>query len=382
MSEEERYLVFDIGRVRRETRGLRGPGALSEENLLKVEMLGADAVEATRDEDKIVTKPLTTILVAPFDAAGASATAGVAWGIEAVRATKTSQTGKGIKVAVLDTGIDATHQAFKNTKITQRDFTGEGDGDKHGHGTHCAGTIAGKDLAGYRFGVAPGVELLIGKVLDGSGRGTTGALADAMIWALKEGAHIISMSLGFDFPGQVAREQKRGKPIQAATSQALRDYTQTIQLFAGVFEMMKSDVYGRPPLVVAATGNESRRDSTPPYTIAIAPPAATEGFVGVAALGQREDKTFDVAPFSNTRPKVAAPGVEILSAKLGGGLRSLSGTSMATPHVAGVAALWAEQLLNANGDVDAVILQQRVVGNARPMQLAANDVGTGLVQAP
>jgi subtilisin family serine protease len=72
--------------------------------------------------------------------------------------------GDGIVVAVLDTGIDASHPAFEGVDIVQKDFTGEGVGDQHGHGTHCAGTIFGRTSEGTRIGVAPGVKkALIGK---------------------------------------------------------------------------------------------------------------------------------------------------------------------------------------------------------------------------
>ena len=81
-------------------------------------------------------------------------------------ADTSSCTGNGIVVAVLDTGIDASHPAFAGVEVIQKDFTGEGDGDQHGHGTHCAGTIFGRNVNGTRIGVAMGVKkALIGKVL-------------------------------------------------------------------------------------------------------------------------------------------------------------------------------------------------------------------------
>ena len=344
-----------------------------------------EAAEAAVAPGVVVAQPLPTMLIEPVaesDVSGPLA-AGATWGVEAVRATASPFTGKGVKVAVLDTGIDAGHPAFAGLKVTEKDFTGEGDGDTHGHGTHCAGTIAGRDVDDVRFGVAQGIdELLVGKVLGKQG-GSTAAIASAMVWALDNGANVLSMSLGIDFPGLVDRLTADGLKLQPATSLALEAYRDNLKLFGSVAGFIAaSHGFGRPAVVVAATGNESERAAADAYTIGAAPPAASEGFIRVAALQQDAADGFAVASFSNTGATLAAPGVDVVSAKKGGGLTSKSGTSMATPHVAGVAALWAEKLAADDG-FDPELLVGELRGKSRGLaSLTVADGGSGLVQAP
>jgi subtilisin family serine protease len=386
--EEQPYIVFEVQSTPLLGRRLRGRESFGPSSaVLSVESLTtSDAADARRAPGLVVAEPLPTKLIQPVAAAGATGPAepGTAWGVEAVGATESPFSGKGIKVAVLDTGIDASHEAFNGLQITQRDFTGAGDGDKGGHGTHCAGTVAGQEVKGFRYGVAPGIdELLVGKVLGVDG-GTTDGIARAMLWALESGANIISMSLGLDFPGLVARWAGKGLSLQPATSRALEAYRDNLRLFGALAAYIRaSSAFGRTALVVAATGNESQRGSAEPYTIGVAPPAASEGFIAVGALRKGPDGGLAVADFSNTGPAVAAPGVDIVSARKGGGFTSMSGTSMATPHVVGVAALWAESLMASTGQLDPGLLAARLTGNSRELpDVAAADGGAGLVQAP
>ena len=109
----------------------------------------------------------------------------VSWGVQAVGASRSAYTGDGITVAVLDTGIEKDHPAFKDrgVEILTKNFTDEPDADLDGHGTHCAGTIFGRPTEGCRIGVAPGVSrALIGKVLGQEG-GSTDAIFKAILWA-------------------------------------------------------------------------------------------------------------------------------------------------------------------------------------------------------
>jgi subtilisin family serine protease len=301
---------------------------------------------------------------------------GNAWGVEAVGANLSEYSGKGIRVAVLDTGVDASHPAFEGVTVTHADFTETSERDDEGHGTHCAGTILGRDVKGHRIGIARGVtDLLAVKVL--ANNSTTAAVVHGIEWALSSGAHVLSMSLGIDFAAFVEQLVEDDYERPAATSLALEAYRDTLGVFEGLAKVVRYG--GSPAILVAASGNESKRDR---YTIAVSPPAAAEGMISVGALQQGPDGTLSVAPFSNTGAEVAAPGVNIVSAWPGNRFALSSGTSMATPHVAGVAALWAEHLMARDNEVDPRLLRDTVIGRAESRGLSGRDVGSGIVQAP
>lgn len=311
--------------------------------------------------------------------------AGDAWGIASVGADGSAFTGDGVVVAVLDTGIDRDHPAFAGVTLVEEDFTGSGNGDRQGHGSHCAGTIFGQDVSGGRIGVAPGIsKALIAKVLPDEGGGTSDMVVRAINWAVEEGADVISMSLGWDFSGWVARLIDGGLDAEPATSQALEDYRLTLGMFDAAMELVrKRGNFGSGTVIVAASGNESRRNQ---YEIATSLPAAADGIISVGAL-QQDGALLAVASFSNSLPKVSAPGVKIKSVQAGGGTVEMNGTSMACPHVAGLAALWWESVRGGGAvQPSSLIVQAKLIASARTDVFAAGvdmaDRGVGLATAP
>jgi subtilisin family serine protease len=352
------------------------------------ELNPAKARAVARTKDVVAIAPVMPMkLIAPvaLNLPAQPAAATVTWGVQAVGADTSPFTGNGIVVAVLDTGIDPNHPAFAGVELVRKNFTNAGDDDDHGHGTHCAGTIFGRDVNNTRIGIARGVKkAMIGKVLGGNGGGSD-VVMQAIQWATNSGANVISMSLGIDFPGFVKELEGQGVPTELATSMALEGYRANVLLFERLASLISAqNLLMQATLLVAAAGNESQRDVNPDFEIAVSPPAVSDGIVSVAALGQGA-QGFTVATFSNTGAKVSGPGVGVISAKRGGGLTSMSGTSMATPHVAGVAALWAEKLTVA-GQLNASLLVNRLIGSATAAGIKAGtdptDVGAGMVQAP
>lgn len=370
----------------RTTRGAGAAAPATPPVLGVSELEPRDAAQMQREDGVVAfARAMPMRLITPLTAGPqGAAPPNVAWGLHAVGADESEFTGAGVTVAVLDTGIDPTHVAFAGVELVRKDFTGDGDTDVDGHGTHCAGTIFGRALNGTRIGVAPGVRrALIAKVVGKDG-GSSESLARAIEWASENGALVISMSLGMDFPGLVKQMiEEDGLPPELATSRALEGYRNNVQLFERMAALMR--LRNGAPLIVAAAGNESRRKLRADFRIAVSPPAVSEGILSVAAVGPG-DKGLRVADFSNIGATLCAPGVDIVSAKAGGGLATLSGTSMAAPHAAGVAALWAQKLRRNYPGLNGSQVLDRLKGLAdfTPLQPGSDpgDVGAGLVRAP
>jgi subtilisin family serine protease len=277
------------------------------------------------------------------------------WGLQATRVATSPYDGRGIRVAVLDTGLDLTHPDFAGRALISESFVaGQAVQDGHGHGTHCVGTACGPAHpahGGRRYGIASKATILVGKVLSNSGSGTQGSILNGMNWAIRNKAVIISMSLG----SPVAVGDKPSEFYERVAQAALEHSC----------------------LVIAAAGNSG----TDPADYPVGSPANCQSIVGVGAV----DPQLKRAAFSciGVNPdggelNIAAPGVNIFSTKpLPEAYGTLSGTSMATPHVAGIAALWAQ----ATG-LKGMALWLKLQQSALAIGQTPREVGAGLVQAP
>lgn len=358
------------------------PGVLTG-RVMPVALIRPASQDGTGPRDEVSGDPLA-----------AAKAAGLSWGIADVLGPDPRDVdGSGVKVAVLDTGIDPNHPAFVGVRdgiiAARKNFTAGGDDDGNGHGTHCAGTIFGGDVDDVRIGAARGVsDILIGKVLDDFGRGSTKSIIDGLKWAHSEGANIISMSLGLDFPGMQKRLMQSGRPPEIATSTALVAYRDALVQFQSMALLLMQETQNLAgTVIVAAAGNESRRQISPTFTIAASLPASADiSILSVAATRVAPDGRRP-GDFSNVDPALAAPGVDIVSAAAGGGLRPDDGTSMAAPHVTGAAALWWAYIAARDGgyvrasDVRSALTHTADANGFSP-GVSRRDRGAGSVRAP
>lgn len=272
------------------------------------------------------------------------------WGLQATRVHTSTATGAGLRVAVLDTGFFQPHPDFIGRQVIAATFVGQPVQDGHGHGTHCIGTALGDRMrAGgvRRYGCARQGVILVGKVLSNAGSGADGGILAGINWAIQNGARVISMSLG----GAVGV----GTPPTVAYENAGR-----AALNAG-------------SLIIAAAGNGG---NTP-----VSRPANSPSIMAVAAV----DQNLRRAAFSciginpnGGEVNIAGPGVAVFSStKMPARYAVFNGTSMATPHVAGIAAMWSQRT-GARG----MALWNKLISTARPIGQPAQHVGRGLVQAP
>lgn len=279
------------------------------------------------------------------------------WGLKAVGVPTAATSGSGSRVAVLDTGVDTDHPDLVGRVAGTASFIdGESVEDGNGHGTHCIGTVAGSiaPASGPRYGVAPSAEILAAKVLSDAGSGADGGILAGIQWAIGQRCQIVSMSLG--------------SPVSPSTP------------YSTVYETVAIRARTLGTLIIAAAGNSSRRDAG--QIAPVGNPANCPSILSVAAVDNGER----IASFSSgTVPPggqidVAGPGVAVLSAAVGGGTRRLNGTSMATPHAAGVAAVILSS--REGGAMTADELTARLFASARRLRLGSTDAGAGLVTAP
>ena len=257
------------------------------------------------------------------------------WGVQKIGAETawTTSTGEGVDVAILDTGIDYDHPDLVSNIAGGINYAGSGwrDGltnsrywnDRYWHGSYCAGIVAASDNNIGSVGVAPGANLWAVKVLGNDGSGYVSDIVQGIEWCVANGIEIISMSLG------------------GGDSPTMKEAC--------------DNAYEAGVLLVAAAGNE--------YGGPVIFPAAYDSVIAVSAI----DSDNNLADFSSVGVEIelAAPGVSIFSTYIYGGYATASGTSVACPHVAGVAALaWS----GSNTDVRATL------------QLSASDIGLTTLQ--
>jgi len=277
------------------------------------------------------------------------------WGLNATEVVLSKYTGKNVKVAILDTGFDETHPDYTNRKIFSQSFV-EGEmftTDKHGHGTHCIGTACGdKDNDGIRYGIANESIIYVGKVLSSKGSGTQQSILDGITWAADNECKVISMSLGSKvFPGMS---------------------------YDIAYERAAKYALTKGAIVIAAAGNDSNRSF--PQIYPVSSPADCPSVLAVAAL----DSNLNIANFSNRgiNPNglvdISGPGVDVYSSWIMPmRYRQISGTSMATPHVAGILALLWEKYPNYTAEQ----ITLELLKFAKQVPLYSMDVGKGLVVA-
>lgn len=310
------------------------------------------------------------------------------WGIGAVGADRSKFTGADVTVAMLDTGIDAEHAAFRGVELVRKDFTGFGNDDSDGHGTHCAGIVFGRNVDGVRIGVAPGVrKALIGKVIGPEG-GNSDMLMRGVCWAHEEGARVISMSVGLDFSATVEARTKEGWPRSLTASVTLEAYRANLHLLDCLLQMLRmQEPCTGGAIMVAAAGNDSRRGEDCEFIMSACPPAGSDKIVSVGALdSDPKGSGYRISSFSNGGADLVAPGRSIVSARPGGGVRALSGTSVAAPHVAGVVALWWQAVRQSDLPANATLVRGKLMGAAQTkgfsQSVFPSERGSGRVMAP
>ncbi|GHF94160.1 S8 family serine peptidase [Streptomyces zaomyceticus] len=271
------------------------------------------------------------------------------------KAWEAGLTGKGVKVAVLDTGADLAHPDLAGRVTESKSFiAGQEVADRNGHGTHVASTVGGSGAGsdGKEKGVAPGATLAVGKVLSDEGSGSESEIIAGMEWAAKDiDAKIVSMSLG-------SREPSDGTDPMAQAVNTLTAETGA--------------------LFVIAAGNSGAPGS-------IGSPGAADSALTVGAVDSADEAAYFTSQGPRygdqaLKPDLSAPGVDILAARsqlvAGSGLyTSMSGTSMATPHIAGVAALLAER----HPDWTGAQLKNALMSSSKTLDASSYALGSGRV---
>lgn len=318
-----------------------------------VDRAGLAGLRAERRVEEVSPAPLLSLVRPQREARPPASRDKIAWSLQRMRVPelwKRGLTGRGILIAHLDTGVDASHpmldgalRSFIRTTRAGRVLPSARPADSAEHGTHTAGIIAGRTANGLTCGVAPGAELASAQVIEGGE--VIARVLSGLNWAIGEKARILSLSLGL-----------RG--------------------FDEGFAIIVKALRRRGILPVVAVGNEGPNTSRSPGNYA--------NVLSVGAMGRDDSVWFDSSSQRFARsaarivPDLVAPGVAIVSCVPGGKYAAMSGTSMATPHVAGLAALLLE------GKPDATILQlERAIAASceRPATMTANRANRGVPDA-
>jgi subtilisin family serine protease len=271
-------------------------------------------------------------------------------GIPQLRQEYSELTGQGVVVGILDTGIDANHPELKGKVVAWKDFIQDKDQpyDDNSHGTHVAGTIAGSGVGGTQIGVAPGVKLVIGKMLSGRGGGSLSQILRSMEWIAN--------------PDRSAAGSLRPRVVSNSWGGPMGDDLRTDPFVQAVNAWVQLEIF--PSF---AAGNEGPRQGS------VGSPGGVPEAFAVGATDQNDQVTSfssrgpvvvtgtDGKRLSLMKPEISAPGKDVYSTVPGGRYASYSGTSMATPHLSGVVAL----LYQANpslkvADVKKILMQSAV----------------------
>ncbi|HEV7474401.1 MAG TPA: S8 family serine peptidase [Pyrinomonadaceae bacterium] len=327
-------------------RGKTAPAVLHFPNLgVMLGTVNRQGLAGLRADERVesVSGTQQPSLIRPVKVAAATLTTKTTWGIEFLQVPRLWQqglTGKGIRVGHLDTGVDGKHPALKAAIASFAEFDSLGSQikpvpkphDTGEHGSHTAATIAGRAVKNQAVGVAPEAMLASAIVIEGGD--VVARILGGMDWAITQDVRVLSMSLGL-----------RG----------------LLEFFLPVTQIIRA----RNILPVFAVGNEGIATSRSPGN-----------YVEALSVGAN-DSAGRVADFSSSQrflrntdplvPDLVAPGVDVISAKPGGGFQLMSGSSMATPHVAGLAALLFQAKPTASvAEVENAIFGSCTLGSVTP----------------
>ena len=365
-------LNVKIARAADDSSSAAGIWDVTADTALLFDKLGLVVVEAQFDqmedllraaESSIVAIESERTLAALDTGAGAVAEARtfdethVTWGLQATGVSSSRFTGRGVRVAVLDTGFNLSHPDFRQRSITAKSFVpGLEVEDAAGHGTHCIGTACGPRTPAVppRYGIASDAEIFAGKVMNDAGGGTDTDILAGINWAIANRCRVVSLSVGT----ALEAGQRYSRIYEAAARRALDAGT----------------------LLIAAAGNLSARSLG--IIAPVVRPANCPSILAVGAVNSEMgvvDSSCRGVRAKGGQIDIAAPGARIHSSwPMPQQYRTFGGTSMAAPFVAGIAALH----LESAPEMTARELWTRLTQTARRLDLPAADVGAGLVQAP